>query len=152
MNEGSGRSATASEASRVNGARSRGPRSEAGRQVAARNSLKHGLFRTGVGRTEALSPDVAALAGELDGFAAGGWQAGTLIEAAVGAASQLEQASALVRQVREQIAMLLTADVLDEDRLTLRVEELVRFGRYERRFRGRRDRALRKLMAMPAAQ
>lgn len=140
-----GRSAAAREASRTNGARSLGPRSQAGKQTSARNSLKHGLFSSGASMTD-MSPAAAAWAAELNGFAADGWQSEALIQTVVTAVSQLEQANVLVRRAREQIAELLSGDVLDRNLLEQRVEELLRLGRYERRFRGRRDRALRKLM------
>ena len=146
-----GRSAASVKASRANGARSRGPRSAVGRQASARNALKHGLFSLHMNPLDTPSAAVSALAADLQRLAGGTWQAGLLIEAAISAAMQLERASALVKSVRDQIELLLSAEAFDLDLLTNRIETQVRLGRYERRFRGRRDCAIRKVIALSEA-
>lgn len=80
------------------------------------------------------------------------WHAGPLIEAAVSAAVQLKQASALLKSVRGEIAQLLSAETFNLDLATNRVETQTRLGRYERRFCGRRDRAIRKVITLSDAK
>lgn len=143
-----GRSAASVKASRANGARSRGPRSAAGKQASARNALKHGLFSLQMNPLETPSAVVRTLAADLQRLAGRNWKAGLLIEAAISAATQLERASVLVKSVRDQIELLLSAEAFSLDLLTNRIETQLRLGRYERRFRGRRDRAIRKVIAL----
>lgn len=140
------RSAAARHASRVNGAKSKGPRSAAGKLASAGNALRHGLFRASVVGHAVPSPPVAELAAELEKIAARCPGARLFIEQAVAAAIQLEQAGVLVARVRSDIDALLAAEPLDAILLAERVRELVRYGRYERRFAGCRDRALRNVL------
>lgn len=146
-----GRSAASVKASRANGARSRGPRSAAGKQASARNALKHGLFSLHMNPLDTPSAAVSGLAAELQRLADGNWKAGLLFEAAISAAMQLERAGALVKSVRDEVELLLSAEAFELDLLTNRIETQVRLGRYELRFRRRRDRAIRKVIALSRA-
>ena len=148
MSEAKERSQAAARASRANGARSKGPQSTAGKQKSARNSLKHGLFRTGFEDGVALSDSVAALARELRALSGAAWEARALVEAALDAAIRLERAESLVRCIRGEVAVLLYSDAASASLLGRRLGELLRYSRYERRLRGRRDRAMRKVMAL----
>jgi hypothetical protein len=75
-----------------------------------------------------------------------------LIEAALDAAIRLERAESLVRRIREEVAALLSSDAAKSLLLGRRLGELLRLSRYERRLRGRRDRAMRKIMALASAR
>lgn len=147
MTAGKRRSPASAGASRTNGSLSKGPSSLAGRQTSARNSLKHGLFRAGLGAGEPLSPDLAALACDLRAMASGNREAETLVESALDAALRLEQAERLVRRTRAEVAELLGGGAQGH-LLARRLDELIRYARYERRLRGRRDRVMRKLMVL----
>lgn len=152
MNETKERSQAAAQASRTNGARSKGPQSARGKQRSARNSLKHGLFRTGFEDGAALSDSASALARELWYLSDGSWEARTVIENALDAAIRLERAESLVRRIRGEVAALLSSDAASASLLGSRLGELLRYSRYERRLRGRRDRAMRKIMALASAR
>lgn len=143
------RSQAAAAASRRNGACSKGPRTDKGKTTAARNALKHGLFRSQAFASQELSPSVAALALELAGQAPGG-DAGMLLDTVVFAAMRLEQATSIIRRLRAELDRMFVDEAFAGPRMTLLLAELVRMGRYERRFRGRRDRALRAMMKPPA--
>jgi len=66
------------------------------------------------------------------------------IDTAISAAARLEHVAAIVRHLRREVGELLERDDSGEQ-LGLVLRELVRMARYERRFRGQRDRALRAL-------
>lgn len=150
MTERQGGSAAAARASRINGSLSKGPRSAAGKRASARNSLKHGLFRTDLGYNEAMSAGVSALAIALKSHGDLTWEAGALREVALEAAIRLEMAETLASQTRGEVAALLARDATDFALLAELLERLIRYGRYERRLRGRRDRAIRQLLGFSA--
>lgn len=92
------------------------------------------------------------MARELRDRSDGSWEARALIEAALDAAIRLERAESLVRRIREEVAALLSSDAAKSLLLGRRLGELLRLSRYERRLRGRRDRAMRKIMALASAR
>lgn len=144
------RSAAAAAASRRNGARSKGPCTAKGKAASARNSLKHGLFSSVAGPLSP-SPAVAELGRALMVMAGKDGSAAWHIDTAISAAARLEQATAIVQHLRWELGELLERDDSAEQ-LGLVLGNLVRMARYERRFRGRRDRALRALIATSGGQ
>lgn len=78
----------------------------------------------------------------------GGW---AHAENAVVAAMRLEQATGIVRGLHMELADVFASDPMAADQLTRLLGQLVRMGRYERRFRGQRDRALRALLVGSSA-
>ena len=149
MTEHLPRSPAAATASRRNGARSKGPRTSGGKAASARNARKHGLFCADSCAPQGLSPSVAALAAALAEQIALRGDAGLLRDRVVLAATRLEQATGIVRSLRTELGQMLASEEPDSKQMTRVLVELVRMGRYERRFRGQRDRALRALLKPP---
>jgi hypothetical protein len=136
-------------ASRRNGALSKGPRTTAGKAASARNAVKHGLFRSHALAPQELSPAIATLAATLADQASGRGDAARLIETIMVAALRLEQATSIVRSLRTDLDQMFARGDMEDARMALVLGQLVRMGRYERRFRGQRDRALRALITPP---
>jgi hypothetical protein len=147
------RSLASAEASRRNGALSKGPRTALGKIRSSQNSRKHGLFSTAV-MAGALPPSPLDL-GDIAGDAAGGWLA-FLDQAQVAGVArvQLGQATQIIDDMRAVLDQLLAEDELDTEAVARLMREITRLARYQRRFRGKRDRALRQLMVRcaPAAE
>ena len=146
------RSPAAASASRRNGARSTGPGSVAGKASSSQNAVKHGLFRAQPFEPYELSPELARLAATLEGLAAARYEAEMHVEMACLAHVRLEAATRLVDQLRDELTVILVAGRGDAGRLDDLLEQLVRVSRYQRRFRGQRDRALRALLKAAPAQ
>lgn len=142
------RSAAQCAASRVNGARSRGPRSAAARSASSLNAVKHGLFRAQPLEAAALSGPITAVVLELQQREIHGLGAMHL-DTALLAAARLEEAAAIARHLRKHIAASIASAEPDTSFVGL-IVQLVRVTRYQRRFRGQRDRALRAI-SVPAA-
>jgi len=140
------RSAAQAAASRRNGARSRGPQSSAARAASSRNAVKHGLFRTRTPHAFELTGSVRALSHELTLLAAGGPEAAMQTEAVLVAAVGLEEATAMVESLRAEIGVIISSAGSRFGELETLLPQLARMSRYQRRFRGRRDRMLRALV------
>lgn len=137
------RSAAQIAASRRNGARSRGPKSEAAKAASSQNAVKHGLFRRHLDGLAGAAGGASDLVRELELGASSHFDVvGT--ETSLTASQQLEEATALVHDLRERIAAAIAEQ---EPAATLAdlLGQLARIARYQRRFRGQRDRALRGL-------
>lgn len=135
------RSAAQVAASRVNGARSRGPRSAAARSASSLNAVKHGLFRAQPVGGAGLSASMLEVVLELRQREARGLDAMHL-DTALLAAARLAEASLIAGALREQIfASMASAEPAST--LAALIVQLARITRYQRRFRGQRDRALR---------
>jgi len=141
------RSAAAAQASRTNGARSKGPKSAAGKDASSRNAQKHGLFRTDLDIEASPSPRILTFAEDLRLLAWDGWEAAEQRNVALDAVIRLDQATKLVRGASEGVSRTLSSDALDVALLVQQLRDLIRYRRYEGRLRGRRDRAVRKLLA-----
>lgn len=143
------RSQAAAEASRRNGANSKGPRSAEGKARSAMNARKHGLFGSRESALRMPSPQLRFLAGMLEELARGRsnehWHVERVLESAV----KLGEATALVGRLRSELDALLTAGSGGDEELDLLIRQLARLGRYQRRFRGQRDRALRAILKAP---
>lgn len=110
--------------------------------MSSRNARKHGLFGADA-VSGPISPTMVAVFEELaQGNSALAWQR----EVATVAALRLSRANALVRHLQAELA----ASVLDHSLSSGYVGELIgslaRMQRHARRFRGQRDRALRKAL------
>ena len=136
------RSHRAAEASRRNGARSQGPRSEEGKASSARNAFTHGLFAAGPDVPSASAPGAARLAAMFASHDPALTWTGLDVDISIEAAVRLEQASRLVQSISAQVDEAIEHETGNED-LTALLEQLVRYRRYQRRYRGRRDKALR---------
>jgi hypothetical protein len=143
------RSLASAEASRRNGALSKGPRTALGKVRSSQNSRKHGLFSAAVmaGSLPASSLEL----GDIAGHAAGGWR-GCLdqVQVAGVARVQLGQATQIIDDMRAVLDQLLAEEEIDTEAVARLMKEITRLARYQRRFRGKRDRALRQLMARSA--
>lgn len=141
------RSAAQIAASRRNGARSGGPKSNAAKAVSSQNAVKHGLFRKrfedllGLGEedTELMEELQQGVRGDFDMLA---------IETVLIANRQLDRATAIVHDLQARATAALASPESAVPVAEL-IEDLARMARYQRRFRGQRDRALRGL-APPA--
>lgn len=143
------RSLASAEASRRNGALSKGPRTALGKVRSSQNSRKHGLFSAAVmaGSLPASSLEL----GDIAGHAAGSWL-GCLDQAQVAgiARVQLAQATQIIGEMRAELDQLLVEEELDNEGVARLIQQITRLARYQRRFRGTRDRALRQLLAPSA--
>lgn len=137
------RSAAGVAASRRNGALSNGPRTAAGKAASAQNSRKHGLFSAGDGDHGELSPATAEFARYIDELTAGRPDLAIAGRQALLAAVQAERASILLEEIREELAVLLAEGMCCAHKSKGVLERASRMSRYQRRFRGQRDRALR---------
>lgn len=136
-------SQAAAEASRRNGANSKGPTSAAGKARSAQNARKHGLFGSSWSADDITSPALDFLAATLDGLMEGNPAAPWHRESVLTAAHKLEHASRMVRRLSEKLDGLLRARTIDSLQFEQTLRQLVRIRRYQRRFRGQRDRAMR---------
>lgn len=134
---GTTRSAAAAEASRRNGARSKGPSSADGKAKSARNSVKFGLFSRSADM-QVQSEAARLLAEEV--ASADDTAASHYLMSALDAWGRLDQVILLLDRLNADLNLALAAGGGDYEAL---VQEIVRMGRYERRFRGQRDRAMR---------
>jgi hypothetical protein len=62
------------------------------------------------------------------------------------AAARLQEATKLLGEMRDDLGCMLLGDAPDEKAELEALVRLVRMARYQRRFRGQRDRALRRLI------
>ena len=144
MMRGAKRSARAAQASRRNGARSRGPRTATGRERSAQNSLKHGLFS----QQKRIDGPLPAMAQSLgDCFAAAGIISCSDVDMVISAEVDLTKASLLIELADAELDAMLADMAFDTESFTSPLRQRGRIAGYERRFRGRRDRALRRLLA-----
>lgn len=148
---GHSRSLASSEASRRNGALSQGPRTALGKARSARNSRKHGLFSSDLLVAEALRVSAIDLAGDGGQTSAGWLDLADQRQVISLARVQLEHATQLVSEMRVALDQMLAQPVIEVDAVAELLRHTARISGYQRRFRGRRDRALRRMMA-PSAQ
>jgi hypothetical protein len=139
------RTEAAARASRTNGARSSGPNSASGKAVSARNARKHGLFASTVVDASTLCPADIELFDYLLSLGADTWEGWRLTGEALQALVRLGRVTVLIELATKEIDLLLAKRPLSMPLFIERVGELVRFARYERRFRGRLDRTIRAL-------
>jgi len=143
----SARSPAAAAASRRNGTASRGPTTAEGKAASSRNARKHGLFGAEVGASP-ISPTVAAVFAELDQVSpTASWQR----EVATLAALRLSRANELVRFFQGELDACLFDHGVTSGHISNLITNLLRMQRHARRFRGQRDRALRKVLRQPPA-
>lgn len=147
---GHSRSLASSEASRRNGALSQGPRTALGKARSARNSRKHGLFSSNLVVTEALRASAIDVREDGGQMSAGWLDLADQSQVISIAGVQLDYATQLVSEMRVALDQMLAQPVLDVDAVAELLRQTVRISGYQRRFRGRRDRALRRLMAQSA--
>lgn len=145
---GPARSPAAAQASRRNGAVSRGPTSAEGKAASSRNARKHGLFGADA-VSGPISPRLAAVLGELGqgGDHSTLWQR----EIAIMAALRLSRANELARHLQGQLAVGVLDLSVSDGAVSDLIASLLRMQRHARRFRGQRDRALRKVVGAAAA-
>lgn len=141
------RSAEAAAASRRNGARSNGPRSASGKAASARNSRKHGLFSAEFAEEASLWPDLTELAEFTADMSAGRPGSARDSQFILIAAARFAQATRLLGDLRDELNGILASEAWDGERSAALVDEIVRLGRHQRRFRGQRDHSVRQLMA-----
>ncbi|RYD84421.1 MAG: hypothetical protein EOP84_05540 [Verrucomicrobiaceae bacterium] len=132
----------AAEVSRRNGSLSKGPRSEVGKANSAGNARKHDLFASKPGQPPGQMSGVARIAALFEDHDPANVWHGIDTSISLEAAIRLEQATALVETWRIRISEYFEEDGGAED-LSALLEQWRRYRRYERRFRGRRDKALR---------
>ena len=139
------KSERAAEASRRNGARSQGPRSAEGKATSAGNARTHGLFAPILHEDRDASTWRERIAGILQarGDTSGAWLGGDI---ATEAAVRLEHATRLVQGLGQKVEAALEKEHPDPSEMTALLVQLARMRVYQRRFRGRRDRALRTMM------
>lgn len=141
------RSLASSEASRRNGALSQGPRTALGKVKSARNSRKHGLFSSELVVAEALRASAIDLRAD-GGQASAGWLDLADQAQVIGLVRvQLERATQIVSEMRLELDQLLAQPALDVDDVAELLRRIARISGYQRRFRGKRDRALRRMLA-----
>jgi hypothetical protein len=131
-------------ASRRNGARSKGPRSAEGKATSSRNSLKYGLFAAG-SAASASAADVAAIAEALRGVQDPGGSCH--VTTALEASGRLERVTLILARLNEQLDSYLAFGTAEGADLESILQEIVRLGRYQTRFRGQRDRAMKAALA-----
>lgn len=144
------RSAAAAAASRRNGARSKGPRSASGKAGSARNSRKHGLFSAEFAEEASLAPELDELAALTSALVAGHPSGALQSQLILLAAARFAQASRLLSDLRDELSGCLAQQEWDGERITALLGQITRIGQHQRRFRGQRDRALRRLMTEAA--
>lgn len=144
------RSAAAVAASRRNGALSRGPCSADGKAVSAQNSRKHGLFSAAPGSEAELAAGLTELASFIAELTGGRADLQMISRNALVAAARAERAGEIVVQLKAELALKLEEDRSDEAEVADLLTQIARIGRYERRFCGQRDRALRIIMKAAA--
>ena len=139
------KSERAAEASRRNGARSQGPRSAEGKARSAGNARTHGLFAPVVHEEREASSwqERIAVMLEARGDTSGVWLGGDI---ATEAAVRLEHATRLVQVLGQKLETAFEQEHPDPSEMAALLEQLARMRVYQRRFRGRRDRALRTMM------
>lgn len=140
------RSAASAAASRRNGAQSKGPRTETGKAASAQNSRKHGLFAAGGDNAGEFSPETAQFAGYIAELTAGRPDLAPAAREVVVAAARAERAQDLLEDIRTRLAALLGDDTHSAKEARNLLGQVARIGRYQRRFRGQRDRALRAII------
>jgi hypothetical protein len=147
---GQSRSLACVEASQRNGALSKGPRTALGKVRSSQNSRKHGLFSSAV--ISAALPASPLDLVDIDCHAASGWLA-CLDQADVAriARAQLDQSTQIIGEMRAELDQLLTQEKWDGEAVAKLIQEIARLARYQRRFRGKRDRALRQMMTPRAS-
>ncbi len=143
------RSPAALVASRRNGANSKGPLSAAGKAKSAQNARKHGLFSTVQGERQERSAEGKAFAAMLHQLQQG--RCGTVWhgEVALEAARKLEDVAGLVRHLQDELGAVLHSGDPRGEQLDRLVKLLASMRRYQRRFRGQRDRAIRAILKAP---
>lgn len=139
-------SAKGAAASQRNGALSKGPRTARGKTASAQNSRKHGLFAAGDGNHGALSPGTSEFARYLAQLTAGRPDLEMTGRRALVAAIKAEQSLGLLESIRDELASLLAQDLYSVQKAKSLLEKADRMSRYQRRFCGQRDRALRTII------
>jgi hypothetical protein len=134
------RSLLAAEASRRNGALGKGPRTPSGKAASSRNAVTHGLFSAAP--PHAALPVSPLLAQALASLGEAAQHTGE-VELAGLADWRLCHATLLLAELDARIDDLAFAEVSAPDMLTSLLAQRARIGRYQHRFRGQRDRALR---------
>lgn len=140
------RSAASAAASRSNGAQSKGPRTETGKAASAQNARKHGLFAVGGDNPGEFSPETAQFARYIAELTAGRPDLAPAAREVVVAAVRAERAQDLLEEIRSSLAALLGDDAHNAKEARNLLGQVARIGRYQRRFRGQRDRALRAII------